>query len=105
MHSIQPARRWVRTGEILGHQPSLTLANDCVSYGWQATRRLSTEARSAKVDYRLAPPLREARHGRAVDHRRDVRPVVQLNTSVMTATQRPSWMNRSGPPESRTGTE
>ena len=32
------------------YQPSLTLANVRVSYGWQAMRRLSTVARSAKVD-------------------------------------------------------
>jgi hypothetical protein len=26
-----------------------------VSYGWQATRRLSAEARSAKADYKIRP--------------------------------------------------
>ena len=37
------------------YQPSLTLANESVSYGWQATRRLSTVARSAKVDGPVQP--------------------------------------------------
>jgi hypothetical protein len=49
VESIQLADQSVPTDAILVHQPSLTLANESVSYGWQATRRLSTEARSAKV--------------------------------------------------------
>src|SRR4029450_5538821 len=35
--------------------PSLTPANESVSYGWQAMRMLSTVARSAKVDYSPSP--------------------------------------------------
>src|SRR5262245_11945100 len=45
-------------------QPSLTLANECVSYGWQAARRLSTEA--AKPRRRTTPPLARARSNASV---------------------------------------
>jgi hypothetical protein len=48
----QPRYQWIPTGKSWVHQPSLTPANVRVSYGWQATRRLSTVARRAKVDGR-----------------------------------------------------
>ena len=50
-----PQHDAVPTGAVLVHQPSLTLAKESVSYGWQATRRLSTIARSAKVDQQARP--------------------------------------------------
>jgi len=43
----EPARNLVPTAERLDHQPSLTLANERVSYSWQAMRRF-------KLGYRLS---------------------------------------------------
>ena len=40
----EPFLNPVPTGENPAHQPSLTLANVRVTYGWQATRRLSAVA-------------------------------------------------------------
>src|SRR5213596_1632407 len=48
-HQLEKIARFVFDSRLV-HQPSLTLANERVSYGWQATRRLSTIARSAKMD-------------------------------------------------------
>ena len=46
----QPVRQRVPTRENAAHHPSLTTAIVCVSFKWQATRRMSTVARSAEVD-------------------------------------------------------
>jgi hypothetical protein len=43
------------------HQPSLTLAKESVSYGWQATRRLSTVAAKQR---RWTPQVQPANRSR-----------------------------------------
>ena len=53
IESSQPAVDEVPTRENAAHHPSLTLAIVCVSFGWRAIRRISTAARSAKVDPEL----------------------------------------------------
>ena len=55
----QPAHQWVPSGTNLVHQPSLTPANERVSYGWQATRRLPTVAAQQR---RWADSLAPASH-------------------------------------------
>jgi hypothetical protein len=61
----QLGERLVCNQEVTGSSPvfstslSLTLANERVSYGWQARRRLSAEAQSAKVDVAGQRALRE----------------------------------------------
>ena len=45
---LQPTRNPVPTGAVLVHHPSLALATERASYGWQATRRVSTVAPQAR---------------------------------------------------------
>src|SRR5437867_4187379 len=91
-------RHWFQPQELVGatswgfksplpHQPSL--ANERVSYGWQAARRLSTVARSAKADnaYHPALMLASSREVRLASKRSCRRFVWQVNASPPTFRQ------------------
>jgi hypothetical protein len=92
-----PAGQWVPSGTNLGHQPSLTLANESVSYGWQATRRW-TARRTCEL--RVASPASSRPDHAKVGHRsakREGGPACAAESAPITSSNALEYCNAGGP--------